>query len=78
MIEISPSILASDFSRLGEVVAEIGQNGCDMVHIDIMDGHFVPNITMGPMIVKAIRPAAETFFDVHLMISEPETINSIS
>ena len=72
MIKVSASILASDFARLGEEVRRVGDAGCDMVQVDVMDGHFVPNLTMGPMIVKAIRPYTKTFFDVHLMISDPE------
>jgi len=66
---IAPSILASDFAKLGEEVAAIEAAGADWVHVDVMDGHFVPNITLGPDIVKAIRPYARIPFDVHLMIS---------
>ena len=66
---IAPSILASDFAKLGEEVAAIQAAGADWVHVDVMDGHFVPNITLGPDIVKAIRPYATIPFDVHLMIS---------
>ncbi len=65
---ISPSVLASDFSRLGEEVQAIDEAGADMVHLDIMDGHFVPNITVGPDVVKALRPLSKKPFDVHLMI----------
>ena len=66
---IAPSILASDFARLGEEVAAIQAAGADWVHVDVIDGHFVPNITLGPDIVKALRPHATIPFDVHLMIS---------
>ncbi len=66
---IAPSILASDFSRLGEEVRAIEAAGADWVHIDVMDGHFVPNITIGPEVVKALRPHTALPFDVHLMIS---------
>jgi ribulose-phosphate 3-epimerase len=70
---IAPSILASDFARLGEEVAAIEAAGADWVHVDVMDGHFVPNITLGPDIVKAIRPHAQIPFDVHLMISPADS-----
>src|SRR3990167_6583755 len=66
---IAPSILASDFASLGEEVAAIEAAGADWVHVDVMDGHFVPNITLGPDVVRAIRPHAKIPFDVHLMIS---------
>ncbi|MBF6602116.1 MAG: ribulose-phosphate 3-epimerase [Sphingorhabdus sp.] len=68
-IRIAPSILSADFARLGEEVRAIDEAGCDWVHVDVMDGHFVPNITIGPGVVKALRPHSEKPFDVHLMIS---------
>jgi ribulose-phosphate 3-epimerase len=68
-ILIAPSILSADFARLGEEVRAIDQAGCDWVHVDVMDGHFVPNISIGPGVVKAIRPHTTKPLDVHLMIS---------
>lgn len=68
-VRIAPSILSADFSRLGDEVAAIAAAGADFIHIDVMDGHFVPNLTFGPPVIKAIRKATDLPFDVHLMIS---------
>lgn len=72
MIKIAPSILASDFSRLGEEISSVERAGADMIHIDVMDGHFVPNITIGPPVLKSLRKVTNLPFDVHLMIENPE------
>lgn len=72
MVKIAPSILASDFSRLGEEIAKVEKAGADMIHIDVMDGHFVPNITIGPPVVKSLRKVTGLPFDVHLMIENPD------
>jgi ribulose-phosphate 3-epimerase len=71
-VKLAPSILSADFSRLGEQLAEADKAGADYIHIDIMDGRFVPNITIGAAVVKALRPWTDLPFDVHLMIEEPQ------
>ncbi len=69
---IAPSILSADFSRLGDEVRDVVASGADVIHIDVMDGHFVPNITIGPLVVKAVRKITDKPLDVHLMISNPD------
>ena len=71
-IKISPSMLSSDFSILGKEVKRISDAGADMIHFDVMDGHFVPNITFGPMVIESVRKYSTLPFDTHLMISEPQ------
>ncbi|UQW98340.1 ribulose-phosphate 3-epimerase [Rummeliibacillus sp. G93] len=72
MIKIAPSILAADFSKLAEEVKAVEEAGAKLIHIDVMDGHFVPNITMGPIVVDALRPVTNLPLDVHLMIENPD------
>ena len=72
MVEIAPSILSADFTRLGEQIASIERGGASYVHVDVMDGHFVPNITIGPFIVKWVRKSTNLPIDVHLMIENPD------
>jgi ribulose-phosphate 3-epimerase len=72
MVEILPSILAADFARLGEEIERVERGGAKMIHVDVMDGHFVPNLTIGPPVVKSLRKATRLKLDVHLMISDPD------
>ncbi len=71
-VKIAPSILSADFARLGEQIREADEGGADWIHVDVMDGHFVPNLTFGPPVIKAVRGVTNLTFDVHLMIERPE------
>src|SRR6266851_5260807 len=72
MVEIIPSILSADFARLGEEIAKVERAGISMLHVDVMDGHFVPNFTLGPPVVKSIRKITKLTLDIHLMITDPD------
>ncbi|WP_153124123.1 ribulose-phosphate 3-epimerase [Peribacillus tepidiphilus] len=72
MVKIAPSILSADFSKLADEIRDVEAGGADYIHVDVMDGHFVPNITIGPLIVEAIRPVTKLPLDVHLMIENPD------
>ncbi len=71
-VQIAPSILSADFASLGEAIARVERGGADLIHVDVMDGHFVPNITIGPPVVRALKRVAQVPLDVHLMISDPD------
>ncbi|RDW20825.1 ribulose-phosphate 3-epimerase [Oceanobacillus arenosus] len=73
MLKIAPSILSADFAKLGEEIKDVDKGGADYIHVDVMDGHFVPNITIGPLIVEAIKPVTDLPLDVHLMIENPDS-----
>jgi ribulose-phosphate 3-epimerase len=72
MVKIAPSILSADFAHLADEIRDVEQGGADYIHVDVMDGHFVPNMTIGPLIVEAIRPVTKLPLDVHLMIEQPD------
>lgn len=74
MVQIAPSILAADFARLGEEVAQVEAAGADLLHVDVMDGHFVPNLTIGPPVIKALSAVTRLPLDVHLMVQEPDAL----
>src|SRR5580704_4242533 len=77
MVEILPSILAADFARLGEQIGLVEAAGCTLIHVDVMDGHFVPNITIGAPVVESLRKHTKLTFDVHLMIEDPDYYASV-
>ncbi|MBB5323720.1 ribulose-phosphate 3-epimerase [Anoxybacillus tepidamans] len=72
MVKVAPSILSANFAKLGEEIRDVEQGGADYIHIDVMDGHFVPNMTIGPLVIEAIRPITKLPLDVHLMIEHPD------
>ena len=72
MVTICPSILSADFSRLAEEIKDVEQKGADCIHLDLMDGHFVPNLTFGVPVIKALRPVTKLPFDAHLMVTNPD------
>ena len=74
MVKIAPSILAADFTRLGEEIAQVEAAGADLLHVDVMDGHFVPNLTIGPPVIKAIKAVTNLPLDVHLMVEQPDAL----
>jgi ribulose-phosphate 3-epimerase len=74
MVMIAPSILAADFTRLGEEIAQVEAAGADLLHVDVMDGHFVPNLTIGPSVIKAIKAVTKLPLDVHLMVEQPDAL----
>ena len=75
-IQLAPSILAADFSRLGEQVAEVEKAGVERLHVDVMDGHFVPNLSMGPVVVEGLRPGTKLLIEVHLMVQDPAAFSA--
>jgi ribulose-phosphate 3-epimerase len=77
MVQILPSILSADFARLGEDIAKVERGGATMLHVDVMDGHFVPNLTLGPPVVQSVRKITKMTLDVHLMITDPDTFAPI-